>query len=279
MFLLSKPAFLHKESIISFFILDPPIIINRNFLLTCSVRSSRTGLVVNCSFFNSAISASNLKKAMTKILLEKGYILSYKFEDDNKQGKIKVALKYHPKTKIPAIKKIRRISKPGLRKYANTNELPRVLNGLGIAVLSTSKGVITDKELDSWLDELESNHVVVILDSCYSGRMFSICEKDRVVLTAGGRFLLCPVSESDELKSGIFTYFLLEGFNGSADKNNDGWISAEEVFHYARMPTFKFSFWKQFPFVRFNPYFYVIPPQLPYIYDECPGEVDLIKYN
>ena len=136
-----------------------------------------------------------------------------------------------------------------------------------------SEGVITDKELDSWLDELESNHVVVILDSCYSGRMFSICEKDRVVLTAGGRFLLCPVSESDELKSGIFTYFLLEGFNGSADKNNDGWISAEEVFHYARMPTFKFSFWKQFPFVRFNPYFYVIPPQLPYIYDKCSGEV------
>ncbi len=92
------------------------------------------------------IPASNLKKEITKILFDKGYILSYKFEDDNKQGKIKVALKYHPKTKIPAIKKIRRISKPGLRKYANTNELPRVLNGLGIAVLSTSKGVITDKE-------------------------------------------------------------------------------------------------------------------------------------
>ena len=92
------------------------------------------------------VPASNLKKEMTKILHDKGYILSYKFVDDDKQGIIKIALKYHPKNKIPAIKKIERISKPGLRKYAGANELPRVLNGLGIAFLSTSKGVITDKE-------------------------------------------------------------------------------------------------------------------------------------
>ena len=92
------------------------------------------------------IPASNLKKEMTKILHEKGYILSYKFVEDGPQGSIKIALKYHPKSKTPAIKKIERISKPGLRKYAGANELPRVLNGLGIAILSTSKGVITDKE-------------------------------------------------------------------------------------------------------------------------------------
>jgi len=92
------------------------------------------------------IPASNLKKEMTKILHDKGYILSYKFEDDNKQGTIKIALKYHPKTKRPAITKIERISKPGLRKYCNSSTLPRVLNGLGVAILSTSKGVITDKE-------------------------------------------------------------------------------------------------------------------------------------
>jgi len=92
------------------------------------------------------IPASNLKKEMTKILHDKGYILSYKFVDDGPQGSIKIALKYHPKSKIPAIKKIERISKPGLRKYADANELPRVLNGLGIAILSTSKGIITDKE-------------------------------------------------------------------------------------------------------------------------------------
>lgn len=90
------------------------------------------------------IPASNTKKEMTKILLEKGYILNYKFEDDNKQGIIKIALKYNGL--VPAFKTIDRISKPGLRKYANKETMPRVLNGLGIAILSTSKGVMTDKE-------------------------------------------------------------------------------------------------------------------------------------
>lgn len=92
------------------------------------------------------IPASNLKKDITKLLYDKGYILSYKFEDDDKQGIIKIALKYHPETKVPAIRSIERVSSPGLRKYVDTNNIPRVLNGLGIAVLSTSKGVITDKE-------------------------------------------------------------------------------------------------------------------------------------
>lgn len=92
------------------------------------------------------IPASNLKKDITKILHEKGYILSYKFIDEGPQGTIKIALKYHPQTKVSAIKKIERISKPGLRKYVNSKTLPRVLNGLGIAILSTSTGVISDKE-------------------------------------------------------------------------------------------------------------------------------------
>jgi small subunit ribosomal protein S8 len=93
------------------------------------------------------IPASNIKKEITRILHEKGYILNYKFEDDiNFQGNIKVALKYNMRTKLPAIKKITRISKPGLRKYTDSKKLPRVINGLGIAIISTSKGVITDKE-------------------------------------------------------------------------------------------------------------------------------------
>lgn len=91
------------------------------------------------------IPASNLKKEMTKILHNKGYILSYKFEE-GVQGTIKIALKYHPKTKTPAIKNLTRVSKPGLRKYTGTQTLPRVLNGLGIAIVSTSQGVMTDKE-------------------------------------------------------------------------------------------------------------------------------------
>ncbi|MFN2395506.1 MAG: 30S ribosomal protein S8 [Bacteroidales bacterium] len=92
------------------------------------------------------IPASNLKKGITKILFEKGYILNYKFEDIDKGGNIKIALKYHPSTKIPAISSLERISRPGLRKYCNHNDLPRVLNGLGIAIISTSIGLITDKE-------------------------------------------------------------------------------------------------------------------------------------
>jgi small subunit ribosomal protein S8 len=92
------------------------------------------------------IPASNLKKGITKILFEKGYILNYKFVDDEKSPVIKIALKYHPVTKLPAINEITRASKPGLRKYCNSDNLPRVLNGLGVAIISTSQGLITDKE-------------------------------------------------------------------------------------------------------------------------------------
>ncbi len=93
------------------------------------------------------IPASKVKKEMTKILFDQGYILSYKFEDDNgPQGSIKIALKYDKLTKDPVIKEIQRISKPGLRKYSSSTELPRILNGLGIAIISTSHGVMTGKQ-------------------------------------------------------------------------------------------------------------------------------------
>jgi len=92
------------------------------------------------------IPASNLKKEITKILFDQGYILSYKFEENATQGIIKIALKYDKATKEPVIRKIQRVSKPGLRKYAGSDELPRVLNGLGIAIVSTSHGVMTGKQ-------------------------------------------------------------------------------------------------------------------------------------
>ena len=92
------------------------------------------------------IPASNIKKEITKVLHDKGFITNYKFEDNGPQGTIKIALKYNSRTNLSAIEKISRISKPGLRKYVNSENLPRVINGLGIAILSTSKGVITDKE-------------------------------------------------------------------------------------------------------------------------------------
>ena len=92
------------------------------------------------------IPSSKMKVDITKILCEKGYILSYKIVEGTPYNTIKIALKYHPQTKVAAIKKIERISKPGLRKYTDVKDMPRVLNGLGIAILSTSKGIITDKE-------------------------------------------------------------------------------------------------------------------------------------
>ncbi|MCC8173134.1 MAG: 30S ribosomal protein S8 [Odoribacter sp.] len=92
------------------------------------------------------IPGSNIKREMTKILKEKGYILNYKFETDGPKSNIKIALKYHPETKVNAIKSLVRVSKPGLRKYTNVEDMPRVLNGLGVAILSTSMGLMTDKE-------------------------------------------------------------------------------------------------------------------------------------
>lgn len=92
------------------------------------------------------IPASNFKKEITKILFEQGYILSYKFDESTVQGIIKIALKYDKDTKEPVIKEIQRISKPGLRRYSSSSDLPRILNGLGIAVVSTSKGLMTSKK-------------------------------------------------------------------------------------------------------------------------------------
>lgn len=95
------------------------------------------------------VPASNLKRDITRILFDKGYILSWKTEEDGKQGLIKIALKYDQQTRQSAIRELSRVSTPGLRKYAHVEQLPRVLNGLGVAIISTSKGVITDKEARS----------------------------------------------------------------------------------------------------------------------------------
>jgi small subunit ribosomal protein S8 len=93
-----------------------------------------------------AIPASNMKKEMTRILFDKGYILNYKFVEEGPQGTIKVALRYDAKTRKPAISNVQRVSRPGLRRYAGADELPRVLNGLGVCIISTSRGLMTDKE-------------------------------------------------------------------------------------------------------------------------------------
>jgi small subunit ribosomal protein S8 len=95
------------------------------------------------------IPTSNMKREITKILFDKGYILNYKFENEQVPGLIKIALKYHPVSKLSAITELKRVSRPGLRRYVGADELPRVLNGMGIAVISTSRGMMTDKEARS----------------------------------------------------------------------------------------------------------------------------------
>lgn len=107
---------------------------------------TRVRNAVNAKHRIVEVPASNTKKAITKILFEKGYILNYKFVEEGPQGTIKIALKYHPVTKQPAIMTIDRVSRPGLRQYADSENLPRVMNGLGIAIISTSRGIMTDKE-------------------------------------------------------------------------------------------------------------------------------------
>ena len=92
------------------------------------------------------VPASKVKKEITKVLMDQGYILNYKFEDNGAKGVIQIALKYNSVTKIPAIRGIDRVSTPGLRKYSSAEDLPRVLNGLGVAVISTSRGIMTDKK-------------------------------------------------------------------------------------------------------------------------------------
>ena len=110
---------------------------------------TRVKNAVNAKHRVVEIPASNLKKEITRVLFEKGYILKYKFIDEGPQGFIKIALKYDPVNKVNAIKKIIRVSTPGLRRYVGFKDMPRVLNGFGIAIISTSKGVMTDKEARS----------------------------------------------------------------------------------------------------------------------------------
>ena len=119
-----------------------------NFIMTDPIADYLTRLrnAIQAKHRVVEIPASNLKRDITKVLFEKGYILNYKFVEDGTQGTIMIALKYDPVNKVNAIKKLIRISTPGLRRYAGYKDMPRVLNGLGIAILSTSKGVMTDKE-------------------------------------------------------------------------------------------------------------------------------------
>ena len=137
---------------------------------------------------------------------------------------------------------------------------------------------ITDKEFDAWVDELESENIAIILESCYSGKMLSLRQKGRVLLAAGGKNFFCGVDDSDFLKFGIFSHYIIEGFSGVADLNNDGWVAAEEVFRYARLHTVYTSIWEQFPFVqKYGDRLIFWSFQVPHMYDWYRGSLPLVQ--
>lgn len=139
---------------------------------------------------------------------------------------------------------------------------------------------ITDVELDSWIDELESKNIAIILESCYSGRMLALRQRGRVVLAAGGKYVFCGVDCSDYLKFGIFAQYLIEGFTGLADLNNDGWVTAEEAFRFSRIHTILTSIWEQFPFFqKFGNKTIFWTFQVPQMYDRYLGSLLLIQLS
>lgn len=159
------------------------------------------------------------------------------------------------------------------RKYGNA-----VIFTYNVTTEHKIEDKITDKEFDAWVDGLESKHIAIILESCYSGRMLSLRQKGRVVLAAGGKNLFCGVDDSDFLKFGIFAHYILEGFTGVADLNNDGWVTAEETFRYAKPHTIITSIWEQFPFIqKYGNKTIFWSFQVPHMYDRYFGGLPLIQ--
>jgi len=161
------------------------------------------------------------------------------------------------------------------RQFGNTYSFP-----YNISDFKYSDDKITDIELDSWLDELESKNICLILDTCYSGKMKNLIQKGRVILAAGGKHFFCGVDESDALGYGIFTFFIMQGLKGIGDFNKDGWVTAEECFRYAKIPTVHSSIFRQFPFIQeWNNQTIVWFFQVPCMYDRTFRSMPLVEYS
>ncbi len=137
---------------------------------------------------------------------------------------------------------------------------------------------ITDKELDGWLDALDSKHIAIILENCYSGRWFAVRQSGRTLLAAGGKYLFCPCNWSTYLKDQIFGFFFRQALDGVADINNDGWVTVQEAYHYLRLPVIWHSVWYHFPyFYKSESGIKPLFPQIPVLYDRHIGSIKLIK--
>ena len=224
------------------------------------------------SIYNLFVNSKNWKEENIKILLNenatkeniKDSIVNWLDERETENDFVVYYFAGHS-LKMPILK----------RNLGHTYSFP-----YNITDFEYSEDKITDDELASWLDELESNHQTLILDTCYSGKMISLRQKNRVMLTAGGKHFFCGVDESDTLGSNIFTFFLLQGFKGLADINNDGWVTSEEAFRYAKIPTIISSIWQQFPFIQeWNNKTIIWFFQVPTMYDQYLGSMKLVEYQ
>jgi hypothetical protein len=137
---------------------------------------------------------------------------------------------------------------------------------------------ITDKELDGWLDMLDSKHIAIILENCYSGRFFAVRQSGRTLLTAGGKYLFCPCNWSTYLEDTMFGFFFRQALDGVADINNDGWVTVQEAYHHLRLPVIWYSTWYHFPYLYRSEYgIRPLFPQIPFLYDRHIGSIPLIK--
>ena len=159
------------------------------------------------------------------------------------------------------------------RMYGNAYILTYNSSGIGYG-----PDKITDKEYDSWLDELDSKNIAVILENCYSGRWIGLRQSGRIILAAGGKYLLCPCNWSIYLEDSIFGFFFRQALDGVADINNDGWVTVKEAYYYLRIPVIWHSAFYHFPYIwdtfrgkRF------VGPQVPYLYDRHIGDIPLVK--
>lgn len=138
---------------------------------------------------------------------------------------------------------------------------------------------ITDKEYDSWVDELDSKHIAIILEHCYSGRMFALRQSGRTILSAGGRFFFCPCNWSEYLQDQIFGFYFRQGLDGVADLNNDGWVTVREAYYYLRVPVIWHSLLYHYPFIWDTPWGKMfVGPQVPFLYDNHIGSIPIIEY-
>ncbi len=164
-------------------------------------------------------------------------------------------------------------TKPKNRMYGNAYIFTHNSSGVGYG-----PDKITDKEYDSWLDELDSKNIAVILENCYSGRWLGLRQSGRIILAAGGKYIFCPCNWSVYLEDSIFGFFFRQALDGVADINNDGWVTVKEAYYYLRIPVIWHSTFYHFPYVwdTFRGKHFV-GPQIPYLYDRHVGDIPLVK--